>query len=325
MRQILSFFAIVVALSFILPSSSFAGLPTFDAFRQMDSERRTSGQLHTTKSLNLMRVDPALILRVAEQHRNDPQIQWGAAELIGDWAQRRPQFETALAVSGTNADIALRFSCVAAQVGEMDIAQTLLRHCQKTAPSNAVPWLVTSWISSKQGAPLDAIQPPVYATQFNDAMIQATIARIRALEAAGYSPYAARRLGILSANMTFPPMLRELAKKRLPDPIARLLLTTAQAMQHEKLFIMELVGQTVEKSLLQARSGAETNTEITARLEHLAARRESIKRVATDVGRIVDAATEQEMVQYFDDVLTFGEEEAMNRLARAVQNRTATK
>jgi hypothetical protein len=265
-----------------------------------------------------------LVLRVAGQHRDNAQIQWGAAELLNDWTQKQAQFEVALAVSGTNATIALWFACDAAQSGKFDTAQTWLQYCQKIDSSNAVPWLVMFWISSKQAAPLDAIQPPACATQFHDAIAPAARARIRLLEAAGYSPYAARRLGVLGVNMALPSMLRELAKQKLPDPAARLLLTAAQAMQHGMLFITELVGQTVEKSLLQARPDAETNTEIAARLEHLAARRESIKRVTSDVGRIVDAATESEMVQYFDDILTVGEEGAMNRLAKTVKKTPPT-
>jgi hypothetical protein len=331
MRQILSFFAIVVASSFTpntfgaSPSPLAAPLPSFDAFRRMDHERRTSGQLQTAESLDLMHVDAALIAQTADQHRTDSQIQWGAAELFTDWTRKQAQFETALAVSGTNAAIALRFACDAAKSGKLDTAKTWLQHCQKADLSNAVPWLVMFWISSKQGSPLDAIQPPACATQFRDALTQAALARIRLLEAAGYSPYAARRVGVLGANMTLPSMLRELSKQKLPDPAARLLLTTAQAMQHETLFITELVGQTVEKSLLQARPDAQTSTEIAARLERMAARRESIKRVTTDMERIVDAATESEMVQYFDDILTLGEEEAMNRLAKTVQKKPATK
>lgn len=330
MRQILFHFAIVVISSFAFTPNTFgaspsslAALPTFDAFRRMDRERRTSGQLQTAESLDLMHVNAALIAQTAEQHRDDPILQWGAAELLTDWTRKQAQFETALAVSGTNAAIALRHACDAAQSGKLDTARTWLQHCQKTDPSNAAPWLVMFWISSKQGAPLDAIQPPACATQFHDAVAQAARARIRLLETAGYSPYAARRVGVLGVNMALTSILRELARQKLPDPAARLLLTAAQAMQHGTLFITELVGQTVEKSLLQACPDAETSPEIAARLEHMAARRESIKRVTSDVGRIVDAATEPEIVQYFDDILTLGEEEAMNRLARAVQKKVA--
>ena len=324
MKRILFCFATVVVSFFTLHSSSFAApLPTFDDFRRMDRERRVSGQLQTAESLDLMHVDASLITQTAEQHRDDPILQWGAAELLTDWTRKQAQFEAALAVSGTNAAIALRFACDAAQNGKLDTAQTWLQHCQKIDPSNAVPWLVMFWIASKQGAPLDAIQPPACATQFHDAVAQAARARIRLLEVAGYSPYAARRVGVLGMDPVLPSMLRELAKQKLPDPAAQLLLTAAQAMQYEPLLIIELVGQSVEGMLLRARSGAETSPEIAARLEHLAARRESIKRVAADMERIVDAATEPEMVQYFDDILTVGEEGAMNRLARAVQNRPA--
>jgi len=49
-------------------------------------------------------------------------------------------------------------------------------------------------------------------------------------------------------------------------------------------------------------------------------RREQLKTLLATVEReIVDLATEAEMVRYFDDVLTVGEEVAMKRLAETVR------
>ena len=82
----------------------------------------------------------------------------------------------------------------------------------------------------------------------------------------------------------------------------------------------------MEKALLTAQTNASTNTEVTtARLEQLAARRTQMKQLVTDLGRtVVDNATEPQMVQYYDDALNFGEEEAMKRLAATVRKMPAS-
>jgi hypothetical protein len=52
----------------------------------------------------------------------------------------------------------------------------------------------------------------------------------------------------------------------------------------------------------------------------LESRRDQIKSLVSTVGaRVVDMATEAEMIEYFDNVLGLGEELAMKRLAEAVQ------
>ncbi len=76
--------------------------------------RRMTGQLQTAELLKLTQIDRALVERVAKQGTNDYQLIWGAAELIGDWQTKRALFESALAASGTNLEIALRYACEAA-------------------------------------------------------------------------------------------------------------------------------------------------------------------------------------------------------------------
>ncbi len=319
MRQkLLVLFYILASGFWLLTPAVSAPLPTFGDFSRVDRERRSSGQLQTAESLELTHVDPALILRTADQHRDDPQIQWGAAELLIDWTQKQPQFETALAVSGTNAAIALRFGCAAARAGQSDIARTWLRHCQNVDPTNAVPWLADLWLSQKEGTTAK-FQSPTTATQFHEYAAEATRARIRVLETAGYSAYAARRIGF-ETEKPLLSMVHELVSAKTTEP-ARLLAYAAVSMQHGTFLITELVGQSLEKTLLTAQATASTNTEaVAARLEQLTVRRNQIRQLVTDTGRfVVDNATEAEMVQYYDDVLTFSEENAMKRLAKTVK------
>ena len=316
------FLVAAVVSFFILHSSSFASpLPTFNDFSRMDRERRASGQVQNAELLGLMRVDPALILRIAEQYPDDQQIQWGAAELLTDWTQKQAQFETALAVSGTNTDIALRFGFAAMNSKQPDFALDWICYCQEHDPTNVLPWLGELWILHQKGGVIDAYQPPTTATQYHDYGVGAARARIHLLEAAGYSPYAARRIGFVP-DMSALQVMQQLFRLKLPGSTQSLLMATAQSMQHGTFFITELVGQSLEKALLTAQADASTNTEatVTARLEQLVARRTQIKQLVTDVGRsVVDNATEREMVQYYDDALNFGEEEAMKRLTKTVK------
>ena len=65
-----------------------------------------------------------------------------------------------------------------------------------------------------------------------------------------------------------------------------------------------------------------TSGEVSLRSVELDRRRDDIKALLSAVERnIVDVATESEMVQYFNDVLSLGEELAMRRLAATVQHR----
>jgi hypothetical protein len=332
MRQrLLVIFYILTSVFCLLPApKTLAGkspavsapLPTFNDFSRVDRDRRSSGQLQTAESLELTHVDPALILRTAGQHRNDSQIQWGAAELLTDWTQKQAQFETALAVSGTNAAIALRFACIAAaKAGQSDLARTWLRRCQNVDPTNAVPWLADLWLSQKGGTTAK-FQSPTTATRFNDYVAEATRARIRALEASGYSAYAARRLGSETERPVLS-MVHELVRAKITEP-AHLLAGVAASMQHGTFLITELVGQSLEKALLTAQAASTNSEAAVVKLEQLTARRNKIKQLVADTGRFVDAATEAEMVQYYEDVLTFGEEEAMNHLAKATKKTPST-
>src|SRR5258706_6808183 len=117
-----------------------ASLPGFEDFRRIDRARRLTGQMLTAELMGVSQVDAALILRTAQQHRDDPKMQWGAAELLTDWPQRRALFESALAATGTNAGIAVRFACAAAKQGDADVAFAGVRECQKPANDNTAPW-----------------------------------------------------------------------------------------------------------------------------------------------------------------------------------------
>ena len=288
-----------------------ASLPTFDEFRRADRERREKGQLQTTDSLRLTRIDPALILRVAGQHPNDPLIQWGAAELLADWEKKCAQFETAIkAGSATNIAVALRFGCVAALNGDAELATRWLRYCEEHDTNNVTPWLAELNVHQRQ------VQPPPAATEFYDYSAAAARARIALLEAAGYSKYAARRLGFVP-EMPALSLARGLIKPPVEKAAEAFVLSAARAMQQGPTFVLtELVGQSVERAQLIN----ETGPAVTERMGKLAERRDELTGMIRAIERgTVDQATEVEMIEYFDDVLLVGEESAMKKLAETVK------
>lgn len=259
-------------------------LPTFDAFRRADRDRRLSGQLQTTESLALTRIDTNRITEVARAQAGDAEIVLGAAEWGGDW-------ETALRVNGTNNVVALR----CALAGQ----PRWFAHCRQEDPSNLVPWLVERNVA-----------PPAGAVRFEDYERAATRARIRCLEAAGYSAYAARRLSVL-ADKPAVALARETVGNRR---------RIAQAMQVAPLFLVtELVGQTLEVAALQAVAPDGIRGADSARVTALSNRREHLQAMLARAEHAVELATEAEMIRYFDDVLVLGEEEAMRRLVRTVE------
>jgi len=255
-------------------------LPTFEDFRRADRERRTTGQLHTAESLALSRIDSNLIARVASEHPGDPEILFGAAELGGDW-------EPALRTNGTNNVVALR--CALAR------APRWFEHCRQFDPHNLVPWLTARETT-----------PPETAIRFEDYEVPAARARIRCLEAAGYSAYAARRLSVLADK----PVLA------LAQATGDQRLRVARVMQESPTFLVtELVGQSLEVAALRA--AGPVHGKNADRVTELSNRREQLQRLLARTERAVELATEEEMVRYFDDVLAIGEEEAMRRLIQS--------
>src|SRR5438093_295916 len=97
-----------------------ASLPTFQDFRRVDRTRRLTGQLQTAELLSVSQIDAGLIKRTAQEHADDATIQWGAAELLVDWAGKHEMFESALHASGTNTPVALRFASAAAKARKFD-------------------------------------------------------------------------------------------------------------------------------------------------------------------------------------------------------------
>jgi hypothetical protein len=280
-----------------------AGLPTFEDFRQADRERRESGQFQTAKADELTRVSSANIQALAAKRPEDASIQWGAAELLTLWAQRKPLYEAALNASGTNLVIALRYGCAAAVAGD-DSAGRWLRYCQQRDASNAVPWVAEAWVMLRDGKPIADIPLPATATQFRDGSAEAVRARIRLLEELEYSAYSARRIGY-RVEMPVLGMMRDLAVSRWASSRS-----LVQAMQHGATFIIaELVGQSVEIRWLKEE---EANAASVARMSQLQERREALQRLVSQVAdEAVNTARERELVEYFDRMLTEGEEAAL--------------
>ena len=283
--------------------------------------RRTTSQLQTTELLKLTQIDRALIERVAKQGTNDYQLIWGAAELIGDWPTKRALFVSALAASGTNLDIALRYACEAAVNHDPATALPLLHAVEKGDTANIVPWFVELNLLLAQDKGVADLKVPSWAIRYHDYATEAARARIHTLEVAGYSRYSARRLGFMPDTPVLA-MARDCAEGKIDKATAPFLLAVARAMQDRPFYLLtELVGQSLERAAIQVGVDEQPSAEVSLRMVELGRRRDQIKGLVSAVGdKIVDIATEPEMVEYFDNVLSLGEELAMHHLAEAVQS-----
>jgi hypothetical protein len=325
-RQLIALAALVLTPGFWLLTSAAQQLPSFEDFRRVDQARRLTGQLQTAELLSISQINANLIKRTAEQHSDDSTILWGAAELLSDWSSKRDLFEQTLHVGGTNVAVALRFACVAAKVQKFEIALSWLQYCQRKDADNMVPWLVEMWVQRQHKQPLEQSQPMgTWTTHFRDYSVEASRARIKLLKAAGYSAYAARRLGF-SADSVALTMVRDMGKLPLDGAALPILRSAGKAMQENPPFLLdELVGQSLERSLLANRKDADTSPQVRFRVLEMDERRDAIKQLLGDMqSNTVDLATESQMVQYFDNVLTIGEEPAMRRLADVVRGKPSS-
>src|SRR5208282_562579 len=115
---------------------------------------------------------------------------------------------------------------------------------------------------------------PSWAIRFHDYATEAARARIHTLEAAGYSPYAARRLGFMP-DMAVLAMAQESAGKPIQKPAARMLLALARAMQDRPMYLVsELVGQTLERAASGAGQDEQSSAEASSRAMELDQRRD---------------------------------------------------
>jgi hypothetical protein len=311
-----------IAVCLLSVAASEQHLPTYDDFRQVDRTRRMTGQLQTAELLKLTQIDRTLIERVAQAGTNDYQLIWGVAELIGDWQTKHALFESALVASGTNIEIALRYACEAAVNHEPATALPLLHAVEKEDTANIVPWFVElNLLLAQNKGVADLKTVPSWAIRYRDYAAEAARARIHTLEAAGYSPYSARRLGFMPDTPVLA-MARDCADRRIDKATVPLLLTVAHAMQDRPIYLVtELVGQSLERAAIQVGVEGQTDAEVSLRTVELERRRDEIKGLLSAVGgNIADVATESEMVEYFDNVLSLGEQLAMRHLAEAVQS-----
>jgi hypothetical protein len=292
-----------------------ATLPGFADFQRVDRVRRQSNQMTTDDLLRVSTVDPALILQTTEGR---PELYWGAAELLKDWPQRRAMYERALAATGTNTGILVRYACAAAKQGDAD-ALVWLREAQKRDNDNTAPWIAELWwLRQHDQLMVLPNAPAVWTANFRDYSVEASRARIRLLEAAGYSPYAARRLGI-SADAPALAVARELARPPVNQAAVLLLMQTARALQQQQPFLLsELIGQTIERTLLLT----ERDRSYEFRSAELEKRREELTKLVADVERnAIDLASETQMVEYYNTELDKGEEVAMKKLAETVRSK----
>lgn len=287
-----------------------AALPAFEDFREADRARRESRQWQSEMAGRLMQIDPSRVLDAAKKHRADWELQWGAAELLTDWKQKRPKFEAALAASGTNTAVALRFACAAAMEHQDKLALQWLDYCQRHDKTNSVAWLAELWVLRAQGE-ADRFEPTGAGPVFRDCSSSAARARIRMLETVGYSKYAARRIGFLP-KLHAVQMAQDLRRGKHDGYVQQFLLDTAKAMQADPTFLVtELAGQSLESAMWDKQKDSPAKL---ARLDDLGARRMALGDLIKEMELRIDTATEQRMVRYFDDLLLVGEIEAMRRL-----------
>jgi hypothetical protein len=118
-------------------------------------------------------------------------------------------------------------------------------------------------------------------------------------------------------------MAQDLSRDKVAQQATPFLLAAAQAMQHRPTFLLtEFVGQTFERAALAALPSPDEE-EREKQLEALDARRDTLKQlVAVTEQRVGDLATEASMVQYYDHVLSLGEETAMKKLAEDVRRQS---
>jgi hypothetical protein len=323
MRQLLLLLLSLVGSVFMIVTPAFSAqpLPTYEDFRRVDRMRRMTGQLQTAELMRLTDIDRGLIQRVVQQATNDYQIVWGAAELIRDWPSKRALFDAALTASDTNMEVALRYACAAAEAQDTETATTLLHLVEVDDSANIVPWFVEmELLAAEKKGLADMKSPPSWAIRFRDYAADAAKARIHTLEAMGYSPYAARRLGFMPDTPVLA-MVRDCAEKPIDKAVMPLLATVARAMQGRPIYLVtELVGQTLERAVMKVGVEGQTGSEASFRNVELDRRRDDIRVLLSMVEQTaVDVATESEMVQYFDNVLSLGEEIAMRRLVETVQ------
>ncbi len=300
------------------------GLPTYDDFRRVDRTRRVLGQVQTKELMDISQIDSNLIFEVIQKRTNDVNILWGGAELISTWADKRALYETALQASRTNVQIALRFSCAAARQGESELALKWAKYCEENDNDNVVPWLTEIFVLARKKAKLDDLHPPPVGTLvYHDYTAEATTARVRLLEAIGYSRYSARRLGFKPESDALI-ITRDLIKPPVAEVTRALLKETATYLQHRRQFLLtEMVGQTIERALYSMRPDAGDSGEVQRRNEEIDKRRDDLKILLGEVDRnVVDQASEKQMVTYFDEVLSLGEEEAMKSLSISVRRAT---
>jgi len=283
--------------------------------------RRLSGQLQTEELMKVTQVDRRLIQRTASRATNDFEVVWGGAELMPNWPLKRELFDAALAMSGSNVMVALRYACTAVQQRDEDTALPLLHFVEKKDEGNAVPWLVELRLLQWESKGFAELKLPVaWTIHYRDYTMEAARARIKLLEAAGYSPYAARRLGFAPETPVLSAV-RELTDQPIEKEAAPFLLSVARAMQDKPMYLLtELVGETLERTATATGVEGQTGAEANMRAIELDRRREAIKALVSSVERnAADIATEAEMVQYFNDVLNLGEDVAMRRLVGKVQ------
>ena len=283
--------------------------------------RRMTGQLETAELLKVTQIDRRLIQHEALKATNDFQVVWGAAELMNDWALRRSLYESALEMSGSNVEVALRYACAAAAQKDDDTAVPLLHFVEQHDEGNAVPWLVDLRMLQWESKGFAELKPPTTGTMhYRDYGVEAARVRIKLLEAAGYSPYAARRLGFAPETPALS-IARDLTEQPIEKAAAPFLLSVARAMQDRPMYLLtELVGETLEGAVTKAGVEGETEAEVSMRGIEIEKRRDEIKSLVGQVERnVVDVTTETEMIRYFDDVLNLGEEMAMRRLSEKVR------
>jgi hypothetical protein len=311
-----------LGLAFLTPLHAQNRLPTYADFQKADAERRKTGTLVSADLLRLTRVDTALLTEAVQKSPDDADVLWSAASLTNDSAKKREWYSRAAKLRKHQAAISLRWGAeLLAGRQRADAAEgvALVQVAAANDPNNLAPLAVQIWYFAQQNDTNkveEVARLAEAADKFESYNILAAQVRVQLLEKLGYSPYAARRIGLMP-DLPVETLTRDLTQNEVisltirrmdsyhRELIRKILDKTSVQMQRAPLLVTRLVGLTVANAL----TGQEAHL---YKIEE--ARSDIFALIQAVEQKAIPFATEPMMVKYYNDVLLLGEETAMKNL-----------
>ena len=202
--------------------------------------------------------------------------------------------------------------------GDIGLGADTLKHIEtfeSVDPDNALPLFYRAKVYFHQGKLKEAEEEMVRTqekTRFLTYDTKMRKALIRAAESLGYSKFSARyyALSISTGISTFPEFARNIiAAKEVEDEAVRAILRLARQMEGQsRLDIERLVSYSIQFSALERLGAYESIGALNAKVE---AFREKKKLMSGDAFTNIP---EERWIQFYDEVLESGEQEALERL-----------